>query len=67
MQNNTIRCLLKMPGYKIREIIAKTDETIHIRIEAYKRNRGICSGCGKKHGGLHSVQEMTAEDMGLGI
>lgn len=66
MQHNNIRGLLKIPGYKIKEVIEKTEDAIHIRIEAYKRNRGICSGCGQGHGGLHSVQEMTAEDVRLG-
>ena len=66
MHNNSIRSLLKIPGYKIKEIINKTDTYIDIRIEAYKRNHGICSGCGKKHGGLHSGQEMVAEDVRLG-
>ncbi len=66
MHNNSIRGLLKIPGYKIKEIINKTEKQIDIRIEAYKRNRGICSGCGESHGGLHSIQEMIAEDMRLG-
>ena len=66
MRHNNIRGLLKIPGYKIREVIEKTEKEIHIRIEAYKRNRGICSGCGQSHGGLHSVQEMIAEDVWLG-
>jgi len=66
MRNNSIRGLLKIPGYKITEIFKKTDAEIHIRIEAHKRNRSICSGCGKSHGGLHSVQEMIAEDVRLG-
>lgn len=66
MRNNSIRSLIKIPGYKIKEVINKTERQIDIRIEAYKRNRGICSGCGKSHGGLHSVQEMIAEDVRLG-
>lgn len=55
MRNNSIRGLLKIPGYKIKEVIEKTEAEIHIRIEAHKRNWGICSGCGKSHDGLHSV------------
>lgn len=66
MRHNHIRGLLKIPGYKIKEIVNKTESQIDIRIEAHKRNRGICSGCGKSHGGLHSVQEMVAEDVRLG-
>ena len=66
MRNNSIRGLLKIPGYKITGVIEKTAVEIHIRIEAYKRNGGICSGCGEKHGGLHSEQEMVAEDTHLG-
>ena len=63
MRHNNIRGLLKVPGYKIKEIIEKTDQEIHVRLEVYKRNEGRCSGCGKKHGGLHSEQEMIAEDV----
>jgi len=66
MRNNSIRGLLKIPGYKIKEVIKKTDEEIHIRIEAYKRNMGQCSGCGCGHKSLHSMREMVAEDMRLG-
>ena len=66
MRNNDIRGLLKIPGYKIKEIINKTEAQIDIRIEVYKRNQGVCTGCGERHGGLHSVQEMIAEDMRLG-
>ncbi len=66
MRNNSIRGLLKIQGYKIKEIINKTETLIEIRIEPYKRNQGICSGCGKRHAGLHSVQEMIAEDVRLG-
>jgi transposase len=66
MRNNSIRGLLKIPGYKIKEVIEKTETGIHIRIAAHKRNQGLCSGCGRRHGGLHSVQEMVAEDVRLG-
>jgi transposase len=66
MRGNSIRGLLKIPGYKIKEIIEKTETRIAIRLEAYKRNHGICSGCGKRHDGLHSTQEMVAEDVRLG-
>src|SRR3989338_9264064 len=65
MRNNNIRGLLKIQGYKIKGI-DKTETQIEVRIEPYKLNQGICSGCGKNHGGLHSVQEMTAEDIRLG-
>jgi len=65
MRNNNIRGLLKIPGYKIKRI-DKTETRLEIQIELYKRNQGICSGCGKNHGGLHSAQEMTAEDIRLG-
>ena len=66
MRNNSIRGLIKIPGYRIKEVINKTEAQIEIRLEVYKRNRGICSGCGKSHGGLHSAQEMIAEDVRLG-
>lgn len=66
MRNNSIRGLIKIPGYKIKEVINKTETRIDIRLEVYKRNCGICTGCGKSHGGLHSEQEMIAEDVRLG-
>jgi len=66
MRHNHIRGLLRTPGYKIREIFEKDEAAIHIRIEPYKRNRGICSGCGKQHKGFHSAREMVAEDVRLG-
>lgn len=65
MRNNNIKWLLKIPGYKIKDV-KKTENEIHIQIEAYKRNGGKCSGCGRRHGGLHSVREMMAEDVRLG-
>jgi len=66
MPNHSIRNLLNIPEYKIAEVKNKTETEIHIRVEPYKRNRGICSGCGQKHGGLHSTREMVAEDLPLG-
>lgn len=66
MHNNSIRSLLNIPEYKIKEIISKTETEISIRIEPYKRNRGICSGCGEKHKSYHSIREMIAEDERLG-
>ena len=66
MRHNNIRGLLRIPGYKIKEVIEKTDQEMHIRIEAYKRNVGKCSGCNCEHEGLHSRIEMIAEDIRLG-
>ncbi|NTV29809.1 MAG: ISL3 family transposase [Candidatus Omnitrophica bacterium] len=66
MRHNNIRGLLRIPGYKIKEVSEKNEAAIHIRIEPYKRHEGICSGCGKQHKGLHSVREMVAEDVRLG-
>lgn len=66
MRDYSIRSLLDIQGYKIKEITRKTDTEIHIQIEPYKRNRGKCSGCGGNHIGIHSIREMAAEDLGLG-
>ena len=66
MRHNHIRGLLRIPGYKIKEIFEKSESAIHIRIEPYKRSEGICSGCGGRHKGFHSTQEMVAEDVRLG-
>ncbi len=66
MHSNNIRNLLNVPGYKIKRIIHINDTEIHIRIEPYKRNKGLCSGCGQKHKNPHSIREMKAEDLRLG-
>jgi transposase len=66
MRYHPIRSLLHIPGYKISEIMTKTETEIHIRIAPYKRNRGKCSGCGVCHPSCHSIQEMVAEDVRLG-
>jgi len=66
MHNNSIRSLLNMPGYKIENIISKTATEIHIKVVPYKKNKGRCSGCGKEHKSIHSIIEMTAEDITLG-
>lgn len=66
MRHNHIRGLLRIPGYKIKEVFEKSEQAIHIRIEPYKRHEGVCSCCGGRHKGLHSVREMVAEDVRLG-
>lgn len=66
MRNNSIRSLLNIPGYKIKEIISKAAEEIHIQVSPYKRNQGKCSKCKQRHGGYHDTREMIAEDMRLG-
>jgi transposase len=66
MQGQSIRSLLDVPGYKIIKI-EKSATRIDIWLEPYKRNHGICSGCGKTHKkGFHSSKETTAEDVSLG-
>lgn len=67
MPSNSIRSHIYMPGYKIKKILKRTDQEIRIEVEAYKNRKGKCSGCGKIHGGLHSVKEMVAEDLSLGM
>lgn len=66
MRHNHIRGLLRIPGYKIEEIFEKSEQAIRVRIKPYKRQEGICSCCGGRHKGLHSVREMVAEDVRLG-
>ncbi len=66
MRNNSIKGLLKIPGYKVQEIFEKTATELHIRVESYKRNKGQCSCCGQEHESVHSVREMVAEDVRLG-
>ena len=67
MQGCRIRSLLNIPGYKIKRIISKTKQAIHIEILPYKRNYGKCSGCGQIHRkGFHGWKLTTAEDNKLG-
>jgi transposase len=60
----TIKKLLNIQGYKVTEIISATPKEIHIRLEAYKRKKAICSGCGEVHEvGYHSSKEVVVEDL----
>lgn len=60
----TIKKLLNIPEYKVTEIISASPKEIHIRLEAYKRKKAICSGCGKVHEvGYHSAKEVVVEDL----
>ena len=55
MQIYAIRKLLTIPEYKVVEIISFTETEIHIKIEPYKRKKGICSNCMREHkSGIHS-------------
>lgn len=64
MQIYGIRKLLNIPEYKVSEIISLTDKEIHVRLEAYKRKKIICCGCGKIHKkGYHSSREICVEDL----
>lgn len=60
----TIKRLLNIQEYKVTEIILSTPKEIHIRLEAYKRKKAICSGCGMVPGvGYHSSKEVVVEDL----
>jgi transposase len=60
----TIKRLLNIQEYKVTGIISATPKEIHIRLEAYKRKKAICSGCGKVHEvGYHSSKEVMVEDL----
>ena len=65
MRNNSIKSLLKIPGYKVKEI-HRTVLGLEIKVEGYKRNQGQCSGCGEHHRSVHSLREMVAEDVRVG-
>lgn len=46
----TIRKLFRVPqGYKITRVEEPNEDEITIDIEPYKRQKGICSGCGEIH------------------
>lgn len=65
MDKYTIKKLLGLEFFKVSAIVSKTEEEIHIKVEPYKRRLAICSGCGKKHRGLHSYDEVIVEDKGI--
>lgn len=65
MQRNTIRQLLKIPAYKVVKVESR-DSEIHIWLQPHKRNRAICSGCGKVHSGYyHSMKEVVVRDLSI--
>lgn len=67
MRNNSITKLLKIPEYKVTEILTIGDKEIHIKVEAYKRKKTICSNCKKEHQkGHHGAREITVRDLPLG-
>ena len=66
MQNNSIRSALNIPGYKVIKV-EKNATRYDIWIEAYKRNKGKCSGCGAIHQkGYHSKRCICVEDLRIG-
>ncbi len=66
MQGNTIRSLIKTPGFKITRIVKSVGQ-LDIYVEPYKRLKAVCSGCGKTHKkGFHGCNESVAEDVRLG-
>lgn len=62
MDKYSIRKLLKIPYFKVAQIISIDDKEIHIKLEPYKRRLAVCSGCGKKHRSLHSHDEIIVRD-----
>lgn len=67
MHLNTINKLIDIPGYKTTGILSVTEEEIHVRLEAYKKQGVICGDCGKKHKqGCHDRDEVVVEDLSLG-
>lgn len=63
MRGYSITRLLKLPEYKITKVISETKESIHIRVEPYKRKRAKCGGCGAEHNiGRHSQEEVVVRD-----
>lgn len=64
MDLNTLTKLLNIPGYRVTKIISITDDEMHLRLEAYKRTKAVCSGCGEIHEkGYHSEKEVIIEDL----
>lgn len=60
----SIKKLLNIPqGYKILGI-EETEDTVEVKIEAYKNKKAICSGCGEFHKqGYHGVTQVKVRDL----
>jgi len=66
MQRNTIRKLLNIPEYKVVRVSSTASE-IQVWLAPYKRNKPVCSGCGRSHTkGYHGMTEVIVEDISLG-
>ena len=64
MDLNTLTKLLNIPGYKVVEVISMTEGEMHLRLEPYKNEEGICSGCGERHKeGYWGEIEVIVEDL----
>jgi len=66
MRGNSIRSVIKTPGFKITQINKKEGQ-LDVFVEPYKGLKAICSGCGNVHpAGFHGTYESLAEDVRLG-
>ena len=63
MEIETLTRLLNIPGVKVTEIIREEENKLYLRVEASEEKPAICSGCKKAHERVHSMSEVTVEDL----
>jgi len=63
MEIETLTQLLNIPGVKVTEIIKDEGNKLYLRVEASEVKPAICSGCGERHESVHSISEVTVEDL----
>jgi len=65
MEIKTLTELLNISGVKVTEIIREEEGKLYLRVEALEEKPAICSGCESAHERVHSMCEVTVEDLRL--
>lgn len=63
MELETLTKLLNISGIKVTEIIKEEAGKLYLRVETSGKKAAICSGCKETHERVHSIAEVTVEDL----
>ena len=63
MEIETLTELLNISGVKVTEILKEEENKLYLRVEASEEKPAICSGCKEAHERVHSMAEVTVEDL----
>lgn len=63
MELETLTELLNISGLKVTEIIKEEESKLYLRVEVSGKKTAICSGCEEAHERVHSIAEVTVEDL----